>query len=172
MDDSQDYRLSDLQLMSFYRLRSKIIDFYKLMNLADCLVWEETNLLIYPQYLVKDIVPTYLYDPSNYDYDSLKHGKTGILSRHLHDQASTLVMDCLNKERMFLENTPFYEELDNIISDDIALYPYDEFFEWIPEPEYYNLGIEDSETNPMAAKEEEAIDFLDSVLEKYVCAKS
>lgn len=132
--DSRDV-LTDAQAAAFCRVYRKVVDFFEVMELSDELVWHDYDLRGFPASLVEDVVPSPVYPPSSEPEGRLLYSEHGVLACDLHAQLSAQVWRTLREERALLGRTPAYERLDEIVSQYVEDYPYDEDGRWVPDPD-------------------------------------
>ncbi len=149
--------LSDLQLMSLYRVRAAIIDFFELARRSDYFVWDTaTNLKLLPEYLVSGLLPT----RARPDSENFRREDSYQLCRW----AEGYVCNVLEKERMFLEKTPVYEQLSHIVKCYVSGCARAAEKLWKPDAETEEADGEPDQ-EPMSTRETEALGELDEIVE-------
>ncbi|WP_322354846.1 hypothetical protein [Paratractidigestivibacter sp.] len=127
-------KLSDTQLMAFYRVHRKISEFFWLAENTDRLVWDEYDLRGFPPSLVADVVPTRLWPQAVVRCrECIEHG---VRAADLHQQLWEGVCRALEAEKPLLFSCGLYQELEDYVEKYVYGYAIDdERGEWIPDPD-------------------------------------
>ena len=158
--------LDAMQYEAWCRIYKEIVDYLELQDLADDFVWDEYNLRGYPASLVRDIVPSTVYPPSDIPDNKMLYGHTGIKSGDLHLQATLRVQRAVEHERPILQGTKLLDAVQRYVYEHISEFPYDDEGRWWLDPDLkYDPPYCGEQESPIAVKRLEAQKDLETLLE-------
>ncbi len=165
-------KLSDVQLMAFYRVHKKISEFFWIATNTDHMVWDEYDLRGFPQSLVADVASSCLWTQGITSSFKLEYGEYGVKIQDLHQQLWEGICRQLEAEKPLLYSCELYDELCEYIEKYVYGYAIDEEAgEWLPDPdaifEATNGPDEPRPLSHMETIEAEASTAMAGILERY-----